>query len=90
MKRVHLAAIAFVAVVLAVLIYSTMTLSQARVEVCMTFGGQMHCSTVSGATRESALRTAITNACAVISSGVTDTIACEQQAPAKVTWLAAK
>jgi hypothetical protein len=57
------------------------------VEVCMQFHGAAACRTASGTTEEFALRTATTNACAQISSGVTDSIACENSQPVKVTWL---
>ena len=70
---------------LGVLVYSSMNLASHRVEVCMTFNGQTICRTASGTTEEFALRTAITNACADIASGVTDSIACENTEPAKET-----
>ena len=68
-------------------VYSTMNLASHRVEVCMEYKGQTNCRTASGSTREFALRSATTNACAGIASGVTDSIACEQSSPTKVTWL---
>ena len=87
MKKPVLAGIVFVLVVLAVIVYSTMNLASHRVEVCMEFKGQTNCRIASGSTREFALKTATTNACAGVASGVTDSIACEQTAPSKVTWL---
>jgi len=72
---------------LGLIVYSTMGLASHRVEVCMEFNGRTSCRTTSGSTRDFALRTAVTNACAGIASGVTDSIACEQKTPAKVTWL---
>jgi hypothetical protein len=67
--------------VLGVLVYSTMNLAKHRVEVCITFQGHASCRTASGTTEDFARRTAITNACAQISSGVTDSIACENTQP---------
>ncbi len=87
MKKPVVVGIAFVLAVLGVLIYSTMNLAQYRVEVCMAFNGRTQCRIASADTEEHALRTASSNACALISSGVTDTIACEHGAPQKVTWL---
>lgn len=49
--------------------------------VCITFHGEQACRTVQGADESEALRGAITNACARISSGVTDTMACERTRP---------
>jgi hypothetical protein len=68
-------------------VYSTMTQVKHRVEVCVDFHGAKSCRTASGTTEEFALRTATSNACALIASGVTDSIACEHAEPAKVTWL---
>ena len=44
------------------------------------------CRTAAGATKDFAERTATSNACAQISSGVTDTIKCEHAEPVRVTW----
>ena len=87
MKKPVIVGIVFVLVVLAVIVYSTMNLSAHRVEVCVQFKGQTNCRTASGSTEAFALRTATQNACAEIASGVTDSIACEQSTPTKVTWL---
>jgi hypothetical protein len=87
MKRPILVGILMVAAILAVIIYSSLNLAAYRVEVCMAFNGRTNCRTASGSTEDFALRSARTNACAAIASGVTETIACESATPAKVTWL---
>lgn len=87
MKKPVLVGIIFVAVVLGVLIYSSLNLAKHRVEVCITFHGNASCRIASGTTQEFARHTAITNACSQISSGVTDSIACENTEPTKVTIL---
>ena len=88
-KKPVLAGILFLAIFLAVLFYSTISLTRNRfrVDVCMEFRGQTNCRVASGATQESALRTAITNACALISGGVTDSQQCERSTPVSVKWL---
>jgi hypothetical protein len=86
MKKPVLVGILIVAVILGVLIYSSFNLAKFRVEVCMTFNGQTNCRTAAGSTQEFARRSATTNACAAIASGVTDSIACENTPPTKVTW----
>ena len=75
---------------IAVLLYSTMGLRKHRVEVCVEFRGRQSCRIASGATKEDALRTATDNACALISAGMTDSIACGNTPPYKVTWLEGK
>ncbi len=80
--------IAFAAVgFIGALIYNTMSYSQHRVEVCMEFEGRTDCRTALGSTKELALRTAIDNACALIASGMTQSIACTNTPPKSVKWL---
>jgi hypothetical protein len=86
-KKAALIGIVFIIVVIAAIYYSTANLAAHRVEVCMEFKGLTSCRTASGSTEQFALRTATTNACATISSGVTDSIACDQSTPKKITWL---
>lgn len=66
---------------LGLLVYSSMNLTTHRVEVCMTFQGRTQCRTASGKTQAEAARTATENACALISSGMTDSIACQNTPP---------
>ena len=76
---------------LAVLVlWSSMGLTAYRVEVCMAYEGRSACRTASGADKESALRTASDNACAQISSGMTDSMACGRSVPTSVKWLDGK
>jgi len=86
MKKPVVIGIVFVAAVLVVIIYSTMNLAKILVEACMQFNGRTECRTAAGSTKEFALHTAISNACAGIASGVTDSIACERGEPVKITW----
>jgi hypothetical protein len=86
-KKAALIGIVFLLVVVGAIVYSTMTLATHRVEVCMEFNGMTSCRTVSGSKKEETLRTAISNACATIASGVTDSMACDRTEPKSVTWL---
>jgi hypothetical protein len=61
--------------------------SRHRVEVCMEFAGHTSCRTASAETQDNAMRAAINNACALISSGVTDSQQCEHSTPVSVKWL---
>lgn len=69
------------------MIYLAMPSPAFRVEVCLEFKGQTSCKIASSATEQTALRTATENACALISGGVTDTIACQNTTPKSVKWL---
>lgn len=83
-------AIAIIVAILAVIGGLTyMTLSQAshRAEVCMVFQGKENCAAAAGSSRQQAARTATELACATISSGVTDSMACANTKPASIRWL---
>ncbi len=68
-------------------IYSTTTLGQVKCRVCMEFQGNVACRTASGATREDALRVAKDNACAQLTSGMTNTRMCSAKEPVNVDWI---
>jgi hypothetical protein len=86
MKKPVLVGILLFAALIALIAYSTMGTSANRVEVCVSYDGRNACRTASGSTKDFALRTATSNACAQIASGVTDTIKCEHADPVSVTW----
>lgn len=87
MKKPVLAGIVVVAIILAIMVYSSLNLTRHRVEVCMDFDGKTNCKIASGATETDAMRTAMTNACAEIAFGVTDTMNCGRKEPSKYTVL---
>jgi len=64
-------------------VYSSFQVSDFECEVCITFGGRDVCRTVAGKTQEDSLRGAITNACALLAGGVTETLRCERTVPRK-------
>jgi hypothetical protein len=84
MKKPALVGIIFALIVLFFVVYSSMNLSGHKVEVCITFNGRSDCRTAAGATEEYARRTAITNACGDLASGVTESLACENTQPTSV------
>ena len=87
MKKPVVVGIVIFAALMGLIAYSTMNMAQHRVEVCIEFKGQSDCRIASGSTREFALRKAISNTCASMSSGVTEVLACEHTEPAKTNWL---
>lgn len=86
MKKSVWLGILFVLVVVGFVVYSTMSAGRIRCEVCITFQGRQACRTASASTRDLALRTATENACALISSGVTDSNQCHNTPPDSVRW----
>jgi hypothetical protein len=85
-KKTVWVAVAFVVIFLAALVSTTFRGERVGVEVCMVFRGNRDCRKAQAKDRQEALRTAITNACAQLASGVTDTGQCENTTPASVTW----
>ena len=80
-SRTRLAVAVFVALLLALVVYSTLGLGGYSCEVCMEFGGRTQCRKAIGSTQQESLRTAIDNACALLASGVTDSIRCTNTPP---------
>ena len=87
MKKPVLVGLLIFLALMGVMVYSTLNLTGHRVQACMAFHGQTNCRIASGASISFATRTAITNACAGIASGVTDSMACEQSTPVKIETL---
>lgn len=79
--------IAGFAVFLGVMTYSMLGNRKLRVEVCVDFNGRTSCRIASGPTKEEAVRTATDNACALIASGMTDTMTCGHQPPSSIKIL---
>ena len=77
----------FVALALGTIVYSSLGIHEVSVEICVTFRGRTSCGEAAAANREDALRHAATNACASISGGVTDSIACSRTPPDSIRWL---
>ena len=82
MKPSWLVAIALL-LFIAFVVYRSLQVAGYRCSVCVSFRGAEVCRTVDGATEHDAQMSATTNACAYVSSGVTDTIACEHTPPTK-------
>jgi hypothetical protein len=87
MKPTTWLAVAFVVLVVGFLVYSTFHQDRVRCHVCVTYEGQRDCRTASAATRTEAIRTAVSNACAQLASGVTATTRCENTTPDSIDWL---
>lgn len=72
------------AVLLAVLISSTLHQTRLKYEVCMNFKGASHCATAQGATSEEAIRTARDIDCELLSNGRDENVVCGSSEPASV------
>lgn len=81
-----IAAVLFVIVFLAGLLYSTTGTSKYKCEVCITYNGRTDCRTGAAATQAEAQRIATDVVCAQISSGMSEGIQCRGTNPDRVTW----
>lgn len=86
MSKTTLVSILFLLLVFGAVVYSTLDLQGYSCEVCITFNGRSNCAKASGTSREEAQRTATDTACAPITAGMSETIACSNTAPDSVTW----
>lgn len=68
----------------AFVVYRSLYIAGFRCDVCIAFQGRQACRSVDGPTEHEARMGAVTNTCAQLSSGVTDSIACERTQPSKV------
>jgi len=59
----------------------TMGMTGVECEVCVQAEGGSLCRTVAAATRDAAVGTALSNACAVVGRNVTERVACERRDP---------
>jgi len=66
---------------IAAMFFATQRESAVQCELCMEFGGRTACRTASAVDRDAAVRGAITSACAVLSSGVTQGLECDRTRP---------
>lgn len=87
MKKPVLAGILFVLVVLGIMVYYSLGLSNSRVEVCIEFKGRSSCKIARAETQQEAIRRAVDNACGELASGVTETLACGRTEPSKINVL---
>lgn len=71
-------------VALVLIVMSSMKQGSVSCEVCITFKGRSQCRTASATGEEDARRAATDNACALISSGMADGIACSNTPPDSV------
>ena len=72
------AGLAIAALFFAALVYVTLQETGVSCEACVDFQGRSECSTARGPDREHALAQARSTACALMTSGVTEVMACNR------------
>ncbi len=81
--RVLAFVVALVALV-AILVYGSMTTVQSQCELCVEYNGRTECRSGSGADQTEAIRAAQKAACAVMSSGMAESVNCQNVQPTNV------
>ena len=70
-----------VAIFIGVLLYSSFQQTKNEYEVCVTFKGEIHCATASGATSQEAIRSAQGIDCQMLANGRDENIVCLDTPP---------
>ncbi len=72
---------------LLLMVVSTLSLGQVKVEVCMEFNGRTECRVAAAPNEAEAVSTATSNACGLLASGRDQNIACSNAPPKSVRRL---
>lgn len=80
-QRTSWVTLAVLLVIGAIVVSSSLRTGAVRCEVCIDFHGHSACRAVDGPTEKDARMAAVTNVCAFLASGVTDTVACQGTPP---------
>jgi hypothetical protein len=83
MSRAGFVGFLLVAAVVGFVVVTSFMANEHSCEVCMEFRGRSQCRTVAAATVDLAREGAVLNACAFISGGVTDSMACQRVKPVR-------
>ena len=81
MRKTTLAAIALLLPLIGYVVYNGFQVSEFQCTVCIEFEGQNVCRTVTGQTEKEGLQSATNNACALLTSGMTNSIRCTGTPP---------
>ena len=77
---------ALAAVPAAFLTFNVLSKQTVDCEVCMSYAGMKKCRTAQAPTKEECQRTATDNACAYLSSGMTESMKCTSATPDSVKF----
>ena len=75
----------FVLGLAALMFYASASLSQHTCEICIAYQGREACRKADGSTLDEARRTATDLACAVLASGMTESLQCQRTEPLSLT-----
>jgi hypothetical protein len=85
MSRTTKATVVFLALFFGFVIFRSLRVPKIECEVCVTYDGQQQCRKASSETRQMALQSATTAACATLAGGMTESIRCQNTPPDRAT-----
>lgn len=83
--KIAVVTVVLVAATVGLLVISALRQAQVSCEACITFHGRTQCRTAAGPDRNEATRTAVDNACGLLTSGMANSISCANTPPDSVT-----
>ena len=84
MKRSTMITLAVLALIVVLFFYMSTASAREECTVCMDFQGRSNCASAAGSTPAEATQTAHSTACGPITTGMNETIACENREPVSV------
>ena len=81
MSRSTKATAVFLALFIGFVVARSLRVHKIECEVCITYDGEQQCRKASSDTREIALQSATTAACATLAGGMTESIRCQNTPP---------
>lgn len=85
MSRSTKATVVFLVLFIGFVVARSLRVPKVECEVCITYDGAQQCRRASSGTRETALQSATTAACATLAGGMTESIRCQNTPPDRVT-----
>lgn len=83
LRKTTVAALVLLPPIIGLVIYNSFQVSDYQCTVCIEFEGQSMCRTVTGQTEAEGVQSATTNVCALLTSGMTNSIHCSRTPPKK-------
>ena len=81
MTRGRIVALLALAILVGILVWSTLSAQRVQCRACVEFGGHRNCATATAASQPEAARSAQNTACGPLARGMDESIACTNRKP---------
>jgi len=85
MSKTTKATVVFLALFIGFVVFRSLRIPRMECEVCITYDGEQQCRKASADTRQMAMQSAATAACATLAGGMTESIRCQNTPPDRAT-----